>query len=228
MWIEYNPNPTGRRVEDCAVRAVARALDTDWETAYSKIALAGFNMGDMPHSNSVWGAVLRQNGFYRTSLPDTCPDCYTAEDFINDHPEGVCTYIAMFYDQNNLGQLVYRVLYFNFMKDGQSNIKFTLYIIYLILPGICVLYSLAKLGKLYDEEYLRHLLVTIVFNTFGIMILYFVIATLFAYAWAMLLAAICLGVAYIIGYMAVQDAIAVGESKQIKNKKKQVGKKKED
>lgn len=89
MWIEYNPNPTGRRVEDCAVRAVARALDTDWETAYSKIALAGFNMGDMPHSNSVWGAVLRQNGFYRTSLPDTCPDCYTAEDFINDHPKGV-------------------------------------------------------------------------------------------------------------------------------------------
>ena len=135
---------------------------------------------------------------------------------------GVCTYIAMFYDQNNLGQLVYRVLYFNFMKDGQSNIKFTLYILYLIIPGICVLYSLAKLGKLYDEEYLRHLLVTIVFNTFGIMILYFVIATVFAYAWAMLLAAICLGVAYIIGYTAVQDAIAVGESKQIKNKKKQI------
>lgn len=89
MWIEYNPNPTGRKVEDCSVRAVAKALDTDWETAYSKIALAGFNMGDMPHSNSVWGAVLRQNGFYRTSLPETCPDCYTAEDFINDHPEGV-------------------------------------------------------------------------------------------------------------------------------------------
>lgn len=89
MWIEYNPNPTGRKVEDCSVRAVAKALDTDWETAYSKIALAGFNMGDMPHSNSVWGAVLRQNGFYRTSLPDTCPDCYTAEDFINDHPNGV-------------------------------------------------------------------------------------------------------------------------------------------
>lgn len=89
MWIEYNPNPTGRKVEDCSVRAVAKALDTDWETAYSKIALAGFNMGDMPHSNSVWGAVLRQNGFYRTSLPDTCPDCYTAEDFVNDHPEGV-------------------------------------------------------------------------------------------------------------------------------------------
>jgi len=128
---------------------------------------------------------------------------------------GVCTYIAMFYDQNNLGQLVYRVLYFNFMKDGQSNIKFTLYILYLIIPGLSVLYSLIRLGKLYDEDYLRHLLMTIVFNTFGIMILYFVIATLFAYAWAMLLAAICLGLAYIIGYIAVQDALDLGASKKI-------------
>lgn len=33
MWIEYNPNPTGRNVDDCAVRAVSKALNTDWETA---------------------------------------------------------------------------------------------------------------------------------------------------------------------------------------------------
>lgn len=89
MWIKFNPNPTDRNVEDCAVRAVAKALDTDWEHAYSQIAVNGFRMGDMPHSNSVWGAVLRQNGFYRSALPDTCPTCYTAEDFANDHPEGV-------------------------------------------------------------------------------------------------------------------------------------------
>ena len=89
MFIEYNPNPTGRKVEDCAVRAVAKALDTDWETAYAMIAANGFSMGDMMHSNSVWGATLRENGFYRKSLPDTCPDCYTAEDFASDHPKGV-------------------------------------------------------------------------------------------------------------------------------------------
>lgn len=88
MWTEYNPNPTGRRVEDCAVRAVAKALDADWETAYALISAAGFAMGDMAHSNSVWGAVLRQHGFYRQSIPDTCPDCYTAEDFCKDHPKG--------------------------------------------------------------------------------------------------------------------------------------------
>ena len=89
MWIEYQPNPAGRRVGDCAVRAVARALDIDWENAYAKIAANGYAMGDMPSSNSVWGAVLRQNGFYREAIPNTCPDCYTAADFCNDHPRGV-------------------------------------------------------------------------------------------------------------------------------------------
>lgn len=88
MWIEFNPNPAGRRVGDCAVRAVAKALDTDWETAYAMIAANGFAMGDMPSSNSVWGSVLRQNGFYRQSIPETCPDCYTAEDFAKDNPKG--------------------------------------------------------------------------------------------------------------------------------------------
>ena len=28
------------------------------------------------------------NGFYRDIIPNTCPDCYTAEDFTNDHQEG--------------------------------------------------------------------------------------------------------------------------------------------
>lgn len=89
MWIEYNPNPVGRKVEDCSIRAIAKALNISWEQAYALITSAGFNMGDMPHSNSVWGAVLRQNGFYRRSLPDTCPDCYTTKDFCEDHPKGI-------------------------------------------------------------------------------------------------------------------------------------------
>lgn len=89
MWIEFNENPTGRRVGDCAVRAVSVALDVDWETAYAMIAVNGFAMGDMPSSNSVWGAVLRQNGFSRTAIPDTCPDCYTAAEFASEHPKGV-------------------------------------------------------------------------------------------------------------------------------------------
>lgn len=88
-WIEYNPNPTGRKVGDCAVRAVSVALGMDWESAYDLIADAGYQMGDMPSSDSVWGAVLRQHGFYRAAVPNSCPDCYTAEDFARDHPRGV-------------------------------------------------------------------------------------------------------------------------------------------
>lgn len=87
-WREYNNNPTQRRVGDCAVRAVSVALDTDWETAYDLIADAGYQIGDMPSSDSVWGAVLRQHGFYRAAIPNSCPDCYTAGDFAQDHPRG--------------------------------------------------------------------------------------------------------------------------------------------
>lgn len=88
MWIKYNPNPTGRNVGDCAVRAIAKALKIDWEEAYALIAANGYAMGDMPSADSVWGAVLRQNGFYRKAIPNTCPDCYTAEDFCKDNPYG--------------------------------------------------------------------------------------------------------------------------------------------
>ena len=89
MYVEYNPNPVGRKVGDCAVRAIAKALNKNWEDAYVLIADAGYKMGDMPSSDSVWGAVLRQHGFYRRSIPNSCPDCYTAEDFCKDHPQGI-------------------------------------------------------------------------------------------------------------------------------------------
>lgn len=88
MFIEYNPNPVGRYVGDCSVRAISKALDIDWETAYVLLSMNGFSMGDMPSSDSVWGATLRQRGYSRKSIPDSCPDCYTAEDFCRDHPRG--------------------------------------------------------------------------------------------------------------------------------------------
>ncbi len=95
MAYEYfNNNPMMRNVGDCSVRAVSKALGIDWETAYIKIMINGYSMCDMPSSDAVWGAVLRQNGFYREAIPDTCPDCYTAEDFCEEHPQG--TYVLAF------------------------------------------------------------------------------------------------------------------------------------
>lgn len=96
MWIRFNPNPAGRNVGDCSVRAVSKALGVDWETAYAMIVSAGLKMYDMPSSNAVWGAVLREHGFYRETVPNTCPDCYTADEFCADHPDG--TYVLGFGD----------------------------------------------------------------------------------------------------------------------------------
>lgn len=88
-WKQWNPSPAGRNVGDCAVRAVAKALGVDWETAYVMITMAGYQMNDMPSSNAVWGAVLRKRGFYRHTVPNECPDCYTIGQFADDHPDGV-------------------------------------------------------------------------------------------------------------------------------------------
>lgn len=94
MWEQFNNNPAGRFVGDCVVRAVSVALGVDWETAYAMIAANGYQMGDMPSSDSVWGSVLRQHGFYRSAIPNVCPDCYTAADFAADNPKG--TYVLGF------------------------------------------------------------------------------------------------------------------------------------
>jgi hypothetical protein len=46
----------------------------------------------MPNANNVWDSYLKSKGFYRYVVPNTCPDCYTIEDFARDNPQG--TYIV--------------------------------------------------------------------------------------------------------------------------------------
>lgn len=88
MFVSYNPNPMARRIGDCAVRAVSIAIGEDWDLTYLLIALAGMRMGTMMEDNDAWGSVLRQHGFVRAVIPNTCPDCYTVADFCRDHPKG--------------------------------------------------------------------------------------------------------------------------------------------
>ena len=95
-WVHYNPNPDGRGKDDCAVRAIAKALGIGWDKAYTLLTAKGFTLKDLPNANHVWGSVLRENGFRRYAIPNTCPDCYTAEDFATDHQEG--TYVLGFGD----------------------------------------------------------------------------------------------------------------------------------
>lgn len=91
MWVQDNLNPIHKRVGDCTIRAISKALGQDWEQTYTEIALQGFLMCDLPSANAVWGAYLKRKGFERHIIPNDCPDCYTVEDFAQDHPNG--TYI---------------------------------------------------------------------------------------------------------------------------------------
>ena len=89
MWKKHNENPQGKQVGDCTVRAISTATGDDWETTFFGLALQGLIMCDMPSANAVTTAYLKRKGFKRRTIPDTCPDCYTIEDFCNDYPKGV-------------------------------------------------------------------------------------------------------------------------------------------
>lgn len=87
-FIYFNPNPENQLVSDCVIRAIAKLTGRDWETIYTGVCATGFKMHDMPSSNRVWGNYLRSIGYQRFVIPNTCPDCYTVEDFCYEHPRG--------------------------------------------------------------------------------------------------------------------------------------------
>lgn len=88
MFIYYNPNPQKNIVGDCVIRAISKITQQSWEKTYSDICDKGYELKDMPSSNEVWGAYLLEIGFIRNIIPNTCPDCYTVEDFCYEHPRG--------------------------------------------------------------------------------------------------------------------------------------------
>lgn len=91
----YNPNPRhNNSVGDCTIRAVSKALNIPWETAYIDLVMQGYEIGDMPSSNAVLNSYLRSKCFRRNVVSNLCPDCYTFGDFSKEHPKGtyiVCT-----------------------------------------------------------------------------------------------------------------------------------------
>ena len=92
MFQSYNPNPHGKHVGDCVIRALTKALDKEWHDIYIDLCIEGYVSSDMPSGNYIWGRYLIKNGFKRDIISDECPDCYTIEDFCREHPQG--TFIA--------------------------------------------------------------------------------------------------------------------------------------
>lgn len=88
-WIKANPNPNGKNVGDCTVRAISLATEQPWEKVYLDLCLQGYILGDMPSSNDVWSTYLTERGWKYHRLQDTCPFCYTIQDFAIEHNEGI-------------------------------------------------------------------------------------------------------------------------------------------
>lgn len=89
MYRYFNPNPVAARTRDCVIRAMCAVLDISWDEAFDLIAERAKQMGQTMDENAVYGSILRQIGFYRATIPNYCPDCYTAADFAREHPKGV-------------------------------------------------------------------------------------------------------------------------------------------
>ena len=83
----YNPNPYGKNVGDCTVRALSKALNQSSDTTYWGLCNEGNLRGDMPSANATWGAYLRRHGFQR----ELAPEDTTVAEFVDAHPNG--TYI---------------------------------------------------------------------------------------------------------------------------------------
>lgn len=95
MWIKYNPNPRGNsRAGDCVIRGITKLTGKPWEDVYTELSIYGYSFGDWGNSNAVFDAYLRDQGYKRSVIPNTCPNCYTVNQFCEDNPNGcflVCT-----------------------------------------------------------------------------------------------------------------------------------------
>ena len=88
LYVYYQINPYGEDVGDCVIRALTKITGNSWDDVYIDLAILGFIVKDMPSSNKIYGKYLRDRGFKRYIIPNTCPDCYTVKDFCEDHPDG--------------------------------------------------------------------------------------------------------------------------------------------
>ena len=87
-YVQINENPQGLNVGDCVIRSISIITDKDWYDIYIELSVKGMEMADTLDSNRVWMSYLKDEGFKVSSIVDSCPDCYTVEDFCKDNPIG--------------------------------------------------------------------------------------------------------------------------------------------
>lgn len=87
----YQPNPVSPNEDDCVIRAICKATNKDWDTVYMELCVEGMKRGTWGNVNHVWDSYLRNNGYKRYAIPNTCPECYTVGQFAEEHNKGIYT-----------------------------------------------------------------------------------------------------------------------------------------
>ena len=83
-----NTNPHNIDDRDCTIRAISLFLDKTWDEVYWGICRVGFNLKRMPSTNVTWKTYLAEQGFYPIRIPHYCPNCFSVNDFVLQHPYG--------------------------------------------------------------------------------------------------------------------------------------------
>lgn len=89
MWIKANPNPAGKEVPDCVIRAICIALNMPWIQVFDELYSVARMDFNMPSADTVWGHYLYLKGFEPFLLPDECSKCITIEEFTRRFPQGI-------------------------------------------------------------------------------------------------------------------------------------------
>ena len=132
MYEYYNPNPDKTvSASDCVVRAITKALDVSWDTAYLMLSIQGYIDHEIFASDRVWNQMLFDMGYKRKAIPDTCPICYRIADFAADNSEGtfilgtgkhaVCVKNGVIYDVfDSSGEIP--IFYFDMTKENRYGV----------------------------------------------------------------------------------------------------------
>ena len=85
-FIKTNPHPTGKKIGDCVVRAIAVAEAKKWTDVYKSLCDIGMELHNMPNSKDVYQKYLLDNGWIKQKMPK--------------HPNGKRMKLSEFADQN--------------------------------------------------------------------------------------------------------------------------------
>lgn len=68
-YIKSNPHPTGKKIGDCVVRALAYANNKKWIDVFTELCEIGKELYEMPNSNKTYETYLERHGWVKQKMP---------------------------------------------------------------------------------------------------------------------------------------------------------------